>query len=487
MPTYTVGDGKEYSTIQSAIDAIPEGLAGGGVQRVEVYEKAATSNTYTEGVNASTGFVGADHLNYIQIIAMVPHNGLSHDAGGNGILINGRYNVTSSYWSCIRVCPYTKLTGFEIGKTSAFGNFYAVDIEAFGELSKCIIHDLTEGGGYGIYTVLLRGNCRCFDNFIYNIYCEGDQAVGIDSVGNADNQVMNNTVYAVTSMNDYAAGIMSPLYSTRVTNNYVGGVAGGTLSLCYRYDGGAISTYNMSEDSSANNIAGSGNQINKLSRNQFISSRPEVYDDTNSRTGYTNIGQNGQTLRKDLFLNEPPEVLKVFMMKSFAGQTITVSINGTPRYTISNTSVPDEWGWYSISVDSSHFNIDDTNTIEFDAAYSTFANSRIGIDANVNFGRSFTNGLPIIGEFMVRIESPSTNIRLGLQETSDCVDAGINLDEGFYDDIIGTTRPQGASWDIGAFEYKEIIPIEGFDIVQEGGNLNVGENPILNVSPNIIV
>ena len=72
--TYTVGDGKTYSTIQAAIDAIPGDLSGQGVQTVEVYSKAP-DNTYFENVDIITGFSNADSNNHIHIKAMVSHNG----------------------------------------------------------------------------------------------------------------------------------------------------------------------------------------------------------------------------------------------------------------------------------------------------------------------------------------------------------------------------------------------------------------------------
>jgi hypothetical protein len=33
-------------------------------------------------------------------------------------------------------------------------------------------------------------------------------------------------------------------------------------------------------------------------------------------------------------------------------------------------------------------------------------------------------------------------------------DKGVNLSSYYTTDFLGTSRPQGAAWDIGAFEYK---------------------------------
>ena len=91
--TYTVGDLKTHALIMLAIAAIITynggdlSALGGGVQTVEVYAKAP-DNRYNEYLDVVSGFTNATSgVDYIHLVAMVFHNGLSHSAGGNGINI----------------------------------------------------------------------------------------------------------------------------------------------------------------------------------------------------------------------------------------------------------------------------------------------------------------------------------------------------------------------------------------------------------------
>jgi hypothetical protein len=50
--------------------------------------------------------------------------------------------------------------------------------------------------------------------------------------------------------------------------------------------------------------------------------------------------------------------------------------------------------------------------------------------------------------------NPITDPDFTLQESSPAVDAGVDLAAYFTTDIIGMVRPQGAAWDMGAYEYS---------------------------------
>ncbi len=60
---------------------------------------------------------------------------------------------------------------------------------------------------------------------------------------------------------------------------------------------------------------------------------------------------------------------------------------------------------------------------------------------------------------------------LHLQDGADAIDAGVDLSEGFEDDIDGMIRPIGKTWDIGADEYGS----PGVTITESGGSTDVDE------------
>ena len=83
--------------------------------------------------------------------------------------------------------------------------------------------------------------------------------------------------------------------------------------------------------------------------------------------------------------------------------------------------------------------------------YGSFANANIGADGGGN----------VVGD--PQFTSPTTG-DLSIPQSSACFDAGGTI-AGLTDDILGTTRPQGAAFDVGAFEVIVTGSVSGVTVL----------------------
>lgn len=107
MPTYTVGSGKTYSTIQAALDAIPSNLSGTGINLIEIDAGVyAESLSYTK-TNASAS-------NYIHLIAA----------------------LGSEHKMVFDVGVVIRISGINLSTVSAFSRFSNLQFESTG--NSCV-------------------------------------------------------------------------------------------------------------------------------------------------------------------------------------------------------------------------------------------------------------------------------------------------------------------------------------------------------------
>ena len=273
--TYTVGDGKTYSTIQAAIDAIPGDLSSSpGVHTVEVYTKAAG---YAETLDTVTGFTNQSATDYIHIKAMVSHGGQRE----SGIVVDVG---SASVGFQIYMGDYTRLSGFCIkssaGKTLSDTHIiYAHGTVGGYHIYDNIIYDCDAVASYAVFGMFVRGvNCRVYNNVLANIGTNAFTAFGIYMSGSATsgNQglVANNTVLD-TSASSTNIGIHNNLRNyIDFYNNYVGDCGQDYFT---NFAGtGASFDYNISSDASAGSSG--GNLSSKASANQFVSNTPASFD-----------------------------------------------------------------------------------------------------------------------------------------------------------------------------------------------------------------
>jgi len=276
---YTVGDGKTYTTIalaKAAIVAATGGnLNGTGEHRIQVYAKAATGNIYDEFVDTIAGIAGQGASDFISIYAMVNHKGL---AGGG---------ITLTY-ALDRTCylgHYTILSGFNIT-----GN-RAIHIHGKGVVvDKCVIHDISESGtqAYGIFAALSSAGvpCRVRNTMIFNVSADDDEAYGI---WGQDGQLLlyfqNCTIWNIKSLNAGKVGYGA--YNGATLEGLPQGLVGVNTYIgdckdeCYKttcfippHCGKMELTYCFSDDDTADDFGGAGNQILLPGADQFINVVP---------------------------------------------------------------------------------------------------------------------------------------------------------------------------------------------------------------------
>ena len=271
MTTFTVGDGKTYSTIQAAIDAIPGDLSGQGVQTVEVYAKAAG---YAETLDVLTGFSNASAADYIHIKSMVSHAG---QRGGGIVLDVGSAAVAAH----VQLSDYVRLSDFCITSSSYKAgsiNYILHAASGYGDgvhIYNNLIYDCDAPSGYDCFGLYLGGgDMRCYNNALVNIGTSGNgwpiYIAGAATSGH-ESLLANNTVLDAKNI-----GIHN---LTRnywlIENNYVGD--SGTQDYYTSLAGtGGTFLYNISSDATAGSA--DANLSNKASANQFVSNTPSSFD-----------------------------------------------------------------------------------------------------------------------------------------------------------------------------------------------------------------
>jgi hypothetical protein len=264
--TYTVGDGKTYSTIQAAVDAIPGNLSGQGVQTVEIYHGGVsvgggTGSRYDESIDILTGFSNTGFADYIRVVGMVSHVGLRD----YGIIIKGQA-PGSGHLIVFETVAYTRLENLAITAVSGWAGGATIGVWVKGTNSQSIelfLYDLTPqapNGAIGIY-------CHSVGN---NHYLENCAAVNVlRSTIYYFNSGVNHKVYNCTAFGGADYGIIFNACTITVTNTIVGDSI--TKDFLLQAGANAVVTYCVSEDDSADDWGGAGNQINKVMADQFVS------------------------------------------------------------------------------------------------------------------------------------------------------------------------------------------------------------------------
>lgn len=258
MPTYTVGTGKTYSTIQGAVDAIPGDLSAGGVQTVEVYQNGTWDGTvcyYNEMVDTLTGFTNQGASDYIRVVAMEKNNGQRDQ----GIVI--RPTGTSGTLSIVTPGAYTRIEGFGLTITNVSYANYIQGIAGNGIsnlfISGIIIFDLYATANR-IYGMLIGADCivrncafiylRTTSNYSVGVYSSAGSGTSYAQFCSAVN------LYREGASDAYRVGFWS-VTGTMENRNCI-------VVDCKFLDSATMTNYNCaSEDGSADDHGGSGNLV----------------------------------------------------------------------------------------------------------------------------------------------------------------------------------------------------------------------------------
>ena len=276
MPgTLQVGDGKPYPSIQAAINAAPANFAGQGIWRIEAYTKALGYAELLDSVSGKSNFSAAD---YLDIVAMVPHLGLST----NGISIDVGANP---YGFKIYLGAWNRFHGFVVTSTNPYSpsSQYIVGGTQPGvRIYDNIIHDLFNTGyPFDTYGINQTGpGSKIFNNEVFNIGTGGGVGVGIlvppGTPGN-EIEIDNNSVYGCTNNGFYGS---SPS-NTFLRNN----VACSNAVDFFFSSAPSQFNYQISEDLTAGLYGGVGNLTLRLASTQFVTVAPFLPIDLHIKPG----------------------------------------------------------------------------------------------------------------------------------------------------------------------------------------------------------
>ena len=274
--TYTVGDGKTYSTIQAGIDAIPGNLSGEGIQTVEVYSK---SGGYSEYPDIRTGFSNPSSSNYIHVKSMVPHNG---NRGGGVVVDVGRTDAATH----VLLSQYVRLSGFCITASSfqssvnnrilgAYQATYGTGVWIYDNM----IYDCAGADNQILYAIDIGGpNARVFNNVISNL----GAPTGADAYGIIFSEAATSGNESICANNTFLDCDWYGIYNLptnknywKIENNYS---SDHSMKDYYSNAAGTGGTfqYNISSDTSAG--AANNNLSSKASVNQFVDNDKTDFD-----------------------------------------------------------------------------------------------------------------------------------------------------------------------------------------------------------------
>lgn len=263
-PIYTVGDDKTYSTIQAAIDAIPDDLSGQGEQTVEIYAGGTPSGDayhYDENVNANAGFSGASDSNKIVINGMVAHNGLRE----TGIVVRGETATLHAF----QVYEYTEINDISItrqGVCSSNGNT-ALRLHNNVKVNRVLVYDVITAAAYGHGIWAGSNDCEIINCAVMNC---GGASGGLNTLGiavtQANTKIYNTTVANIQGGASGGVGFYTGGTNITITNC----IAVGNWKDFHKQAGtDPIVTYCISSDNTADDWGGAGNVIEVTAADQF--------------------------------------------------------------------------------------------------------------------------------------------------------------------------------------------------------------------------
>jgi len=412
--SYPGTEAQPWKTIQKAADTLTAGDT--------VYIKAGTYNEQVIPKNSGTPGNYSTYATY-------PGDTVTIDGDGISVYPAGLFRIEQK--------SYIKVSGFNIENYLGGGACHGIKIYYSDHI---IIENIyvNNTGGCGIYArascsnIIIDNNEVSYTNLdpdwdqemislsgtdtfvVKNNHVHHSDHIGIDAKGSSSKgEIYNNHVHDCDS-GIYVDGCSTkPLHDIDVYNNVVHDCVGGGISLGTE-TGGALENISVYNNIAYNNC--NGFQINNF--------RNSALDGSHMKT-------NIKVINNNFCDNDDSAILITDYGEHFQDLTIRNNILSGRR-----------WGMINFpKIVEENVNIDHN-------LFTTISNV---------YGDEYITGDP---EFV----NPSDG-NFHLQEDSPAIDNGLSVDAP-GEDFDGNTRPQGAGYDIGAFEYVTAFS-QGSDLVAD--------------------
>lgn len=259
--THTVGDGKDFSTIQAGIDDVPGDRSGQGEGAVQVFAKAAG---YAESLDMNAGFSNTSETDFVSLTAMVSHEGIR----GNGIEVDTGSLTTGiglqlGFWAIVDgIC-------FFRSDHKPSSSQWAINALNNSTVRNCIIYDSDSDVGEAVYGIAINGRVWSQNNQIMGIgrgyESDGGNGTGIwVNIGGAD--VRHARVENCVALDCSTCGIDQNGQNYTDFNNSYSGDSPSCFSATH--SGSRTFEYCISSDGSAG--SSNNNLSNKASAAQFV-------------------------------------------------------------------------------------------------------------------------------------------------------------------------------------------------------------------------
>jgi len=316
------------------------------------------------------------------------------------------------------------------GTSGDYGSLNAAESDKFGAATGDDVNcECRNAGGDDVSAATFSNDLNSI-----NVFCDQDKHTGT-----------KNTGYKITA--DDSKGILYP-----------------------RMDNVTINGLEVGDNPSGDAIhSGKWDSLDSLTiKNSFIYDAGTSYGFTKADTGniFTNL-----SIYNNVFLNNNYGGMYILGNASDTG-----NIDNNTIYYNNQTGQNSYRGGVRVLSDNPYVF---TNNAVFDNYNADFYGTEATDNGSSNnatsdsSGNSGLTGLSSSNQFTDI--SSQTDPDLSLLETADLVDAGADLSGTFSVDIVGTSRPQGSAWDIGAFEY---VVAGGATVIIDKASLGLSGNTI---------
>ena len=374
---------------------------------------------------------------------------------------------------------FVTIDGFEIMNISNDTSSAGIAVQ-YGSSSNILIshnlihhiHGQSGNGGYGIDTGGLNKNIVIEFNEVY--FC---QEKGISIYATSNTTIRYNYVHQTTDHNIVVSGANNSIYGNILTQaGYDWGDGAGTdPAFSFKVDSGSTPGYDYADYNNVyNNIiwdtkVGMGilnGKYNNFSNNVvYYVGFDDLYSSSGGNKGFMlyNDSTSTNTVTGNIIANNIFYYVNPWLGNGYSvGLCIwnqSVLVNNTIKNNIFyyDSSHTDNWIRFSASGDGTPYTYYNISWLESPSGFASVGSGNIA-SGNVVADPKFVGGTGatfnvLLAPTWFDSQGHPNNSGFNLTASSPAIDAGLDMGSPFNVDVEGVSRPQGAAWDIGAYEY----------------------------------